>query len=64
MNKKAYLSGAYRPGSTRHRMGVRRYGPLPAPAPVVAAPKPPVVEEKPEEKPKAVKKTVKKKTKE
>ena len=56
MKKEAYFAGAYAPGTTRYRMGVRRYGPLPAPAPVV--------EKKAEKKPKVIKKTVKNKTEE
>jgi|DEB0MinimDraft_4_1074332.scaffolds.fasta_scaffold100535_2 hypothetical protein len=60
MKKEAYLAGAYRPGTSRYRMAVRKYGPLPAPVAAVEAPKAPVVEEKAEEAPKVKKKVVKK----
>jgi hypothetical protein len=68
MKKEAYLAGAYRPGTSRYRMAVRKYGPLPAPVPAVEAPKAPVVEKKaevvPEVKKTVVKKAAKKKTEE
>ena len=56
MKKEAYLNGAYPVGPSKYKMGLKKYGPIPTSEPVVAAPKPPVVEEKPKEKPKAVKK--------
>jgi len=53
MNKQTYLSGGYPLGSSKYRMALKKFGPIPAP---VA----PVVEEKVEVQPVPIKKAVKK----
>jgi len=60
MNKQTYLSGGYPLGSSKYRMALKKFGPIPAPVAPVPAPVEPVVEEKVEVQPVPIKKAVKK----
>ena len=53
MNKQTYLSGGYPLGSSKYRMALKKFGPIPAPVE-------PVVEKKVEVQPVPIKKAVKK----
>jgi len=53
MNKQTYLSGGYPAGTSKYRMALKKFGPIPAPVE-------PVVEEKVEVQPVPIKKAVKK----